>query len=217
MGQPTLLEQALQAERDQRYSDAYRTFLDCLRLPQHDTGDISFHLGWCLEQDKESDKEEVLAHYRRAVDLASGPACRANAMFRMGWILMHERHYPGAEEMFLKAAEYCETVGLRVGVHDHALYWYAVCLESRGCYLEALKWYDSVRRVSAQLDPESRFRQIVCLNQIGAYDNALKVCMTFDQPSPAGFDETRYRQLRQSADVERMMLQTLLATNGTAR
>lgn len=207
----TLFEQALEAERGGRYSDAYRLFQHCLGELDSDPGDVYFHLGWCLEQIRVGDRQEALAYYQLAGELASTPECRINGMFRAAWLLMHEKRYAKAAAMFRLAVDGCEHQHLTTGMYHHAMYWNAVCLESLGLYLEALRWYRSVQKMSAQLDPESRYRQIVCLNQIGSYREALRVCMSFDDSPPAGFDEARYGDLRGSALRERSMLEALLS------
>jgi hypothetical protein len=59
-----------------------------------------------------------------------------------------------------------------------------------------IKWYLLVQRLSPKLYPESRFRELVCLSKVGLSREAFQVCLAFDDPPPAGFENRRYDELR---------------------
>ncbi len=208
MGNDTMFHQALTLEDEGRFADALELFQRCLDDPTFDEGDITFHCAWCLEN--EMRKHEALRLYARAADVTRTPSCRINCFFRSGWILMHEKDTEQAAEMFRRAIDYGDLVGLKNETYRHALYWYAVCLETQARFLEALTWYRLAQAASSQLDPESRLRQVMCLVHVGMYDEALDVCRTFETPCPAGFDPERYEALRADVQKERTILEACL-------
>ncbi len=208
MGNDTLFHQALTLEYEGRFAEAFELFQKCFADPTFDEGDISFHCGWCLENEKK--QHQALMLYAKAAELTRIPSCKLNSYFRSGWVLMHEKDFVKAADMFRYAIEYGELVHLQNETYEHAVYWYALCLESQGLYLEALKWYRLAQAASMQLDPESRYRQIVCLNQVGLFNDALNVCRTFDAPAPDDFDNQRYETLRNEVRKEREMLEACL-------
>jgi len=205
-----LYQQALQLEQEGDFARAFNLFYECLSGAEQDRGDLLFHCGWCLEQDKERDARQALSFYREAGEIAGNPVCRMNSCFRAGWLLMHLKEYAGAGEMYLKAVRTPVEKGAEQ-LYTHAAYWLAVCLEVQGRQLEALQWFRSVQQLSPQLSLEARFREICCLNRIGAYAEALEVCRRFDEPAPPGMDEARYRELRELAEKERRILESCLA------
>jgi tetratricopeptide (TPR) repeat protein len=197
--------QALTLEHEGRYAEAAELFERCFGDPMFDEGDLRFHCGWCLENEKEQPK--ALALYEQASELSRIPSVKLNSFFRAGWVLMREKDFVNGGDMFRNAVEYGDLVGLKNETYTHAGYWLAFCLESQRRYLEALKWYRFAQSQSEALDPESRLRQIVCLNQIGLYDEALNVCRTFDAPTPEEFDDARYEALKMEVEKERDVLE----------
>lgn len=95
-------------------------------------------------------------------------------------------------------------------IYRNAAYWLAVCLEAQGRYLKALEYYHIVQEISPLLNPESRIREINCLNRIGMFEKALEVCRSFEKPAPPVFPEERYRRLCELAQRERQMLESCL-------
>jgi len=213
MDHPTCYEDGLNAERNGDFKKALRLFQESLSKESPDEGDVYFHFGWCLEQDKDGDSGQALHFYQKASSLARSSICRINSCFRAGWILMHAKEYQRAAAMYKSAIDLGEQTGNKAEIYPHAAYWYAVCLESQGRYLDALDWYRHVRTLSDQLDPECRLREIICLNQVGSYETALQVSLTFENPRPAGFDLRRYEELRAVAMREREMLQACLSVD----
>ncbi len=61
------------------------------------------------------------------------------------------------------------------------------------------------------MNPESRLREIACLNQIGAYQEALLVCRSFEESPPKDFNRQRYHQLRVLAEQEHKMIEISLS------
>jgi len=203
-------EQALHAEREEKFAEAYTLFLACAGQPDCDAGEIAFHSGWCLEQLPHGDHNEVVRLYRKAAHAAATPSCKMNSLFRAGWVLMHEKEHAKAADLFRQTIEYCAFVGMEVETYHQAMFWYAVCLEARSWYLDALKWYRRVESLASSLNPESRYRQIICLNQIGLYEEAINVCQSFERLSPTGSNSDRYRELQFLARHERDLLQACL-------
>jgi tetratricopeptide (TPR) repeat protein len=150
--------------------------------------------------------EQALAFYAKAAELSRIPSCKVNSYFRSGWIAMHERKHENAADFFRKAIDCGDLLFVQDDAYRHATYWYAVCLEAEGLYLDALVWYRRAQSLSPLLEPESRYRQILWLVRIGLYDEALNVCRTFDAPPPEEFDRSRYEELRSHARHERNML-----------
>lgn len=204
----TVYHQALKLEYEGRYAEALRLFQRCLDDPAFDEGEILFHCGWCLEN--ELRMQEALQRYARATESTRLPSCKINCFFRSGWIVMHRKDYVQAADAFRRAIDCGDVLEVRDDTYRHAVYWYAVCLETQGRYIEALTWYRYAQETTAQLDPESRLRQIMCLVHIGRYDDALDVCRTFDSPGPVGFNAERYRSLQAEARRERAMLEACL-------
>ena len=206
-------EDALSLERSNRYSEAYLLFEQCLRAEEHDRGDILFHLGWCMENGVFGSGAEAIDLYQRAAEQTLFPITRMNALFRAGWLNMQSKQFAISAAFYKKAIDCKETDALDTDIYPHAVYWYAVCLETQGQYLEALHWYVHARTLSGMLDPEARFREIHCRTQIGAYSEALALCRTFALPPAQCFSEERYRELRTLAEQEGKILQALLAEN----
>lgn len=208
MGNDTLYHQALALEHEGRYAEALQLFERCINDPAFDAGDIHFHCGWCLENERQVG--EAVQHYAVAAELTRLPSCRINCYFRSGWILLHQKNHEIAAEMFRRAIDCGDVADVRDETYCHALYWYAVCLEAQARYIEALTWYRCAETTSPLLAPESRLRQIMCLVHIGRYEEALDLCRTFDVPPPLGFDQERYRALQADARRERAMLESCL-------
>lgn len=207
----SLYEQALEYERQGNYTRAFNLFHECLERQECDRGDILFHCGWCLEQEDGRDVRQALSFYREAAEASENITCKMNSLFRAGWLLMHEKDFTLAAQYYLRAIRLGDRATAFDEIYQSALYWLAVSLEAQGQYIEALKCYRAVQKITPLLTPESRFREINCLNQIGSFAEALAVCRSFEEPPPAGFDEARYRELRALAIRECQMLETCLS------
>lgn len=197
----SVYEQALHAEREGKFAEAHALFLACVAGQDTDAGEAYFHSAWCLEQTGEK-HDEVVRLYCMASSSASTPLCKMNSLFRAGWVLMQSKDHLQAADLFRQTVEYCAFLGMKTDTYHQAMFWYAVCLEARSWFLDALKWYRCVAALSPALDPESRYRQIMCLNQVGLYEEALGVCTSFEHPSPVGFDPERYTALQSLARRE---------------
>jgi tetratricopeptide (TPR) repeat protein len=149
-----------------------------------------------------------LHYYEQAAAQTRMPECKLNSFFRAGWLLMHQKEHVKAATMFRHAVDYAELSHHKSEIYNQSVFWYAVCLESQGRFIEAIRWYRVVRLHSPQLDPESRVRELACLNGIGSYHEALNLCQTFDFPPPVGFSERRYQELQAVISRERAMLQS---------
>ncbi len=215
MGNDMLYRQALKAEAAGRYAEAISLFVDCLADPALDEGDLNFHRGWCLENLGHTEK--AIALYGRASDLARHPGCRLNSYFRAGWLVMHEKNFMKAAHLFRCAIDYGDVADAKDDTYAQATYWYAVCLESQGRILDALTWYRYAQDRLALLNPESRYRQIMCLIQVGLYPEALELCHTFDGSAPDLCTRERYETLRAEVQRERVMLEACSSTMTSER
>jgi tetratricopeptide (TPR) repeat protein len=209
----TLFEAALRHEKAGEYDKALDYLRQCQSELSHDRGDLAFHIGWCLENGRDGDGDEVLRYYEQAFSEASSPVVRVNGSFRAGWVLMQNNEYKKAADAFKKAEDLAEQSHLDHDLCHHVLFWHAVCLEHLGQYLEAARYHDLVQRRSSVLAPESRYREIVCHNQVGHFEEALRVCREFPKQGPAGFDPLRYALLRQQVKKEEVLLLSCIEEN----
>lgn len=205
MGNIKLFHQAIGLESERKFAEALELFRNCLFDPTLDEGDIHFHCGWCLENEREPLRAVV--SYENAATTTRIPSCKINSYFRAGWVLMHEQDFANAADAFRNAIDYAQLIALGYATAQHAMYWHAFCLESQGQYRDALTWYRVAQSRCPVLDPESRLRQIVCLNAIGLYDDALEMCRSLDAPAPSDVDAQRYAVLSEDVQRERMMLE----------
>jgi tetratricopeptide (TPR) repeat protein len=213
----TLFEAALQHENAGEYEKALDYLRQCQSELSHDRGDLAFHIGWCLENDRDGDRAEVLRYYEQASGEASSVEVRVNGSFRAGWVLMRDKDYGKAAAAFKKAISIAEQMHLDHDLYHQTVFWYALCLEHLGQYLEAAQRYGAVQRLSASLAPEAGYRELLCHNQVGRYDESLRVCGTFPVQSPGGFDPRRYAELYELVKKEENLLQRCLAEDHAAR
>ena len=207
----SLFDNALLAEREGRYHEALTMFLSCLTEDDHDEGEVLFHCGWCTEQEGGDKSDHALQFYELAATQSRQPECKLNSFFRAGWLLMQQKEHAKGAIMFRHAIDYGDLSYYKNDTYHQSAFWYAVCVESQGWYIEAIRWYRLVRILSQKLDPECRLRELSCLNQIGSYDEAYNLCQTFDEPPPAGFEANRYHEIRTAVLREREMLHHCLS------
>ena len=203
-------QEALALEQQGDFARAQAIFEELLQSGEQDRGDLLFHRGWCLEQGTPPDPQGALACYRQAAEITRLPLCRMNSCFRAGWVAMQQKAYAEACRWFKMAIDEHEQTPVNEVIYHDALYWLAVCLEALGHYREAIAWHHRVQAVAPRLAPESRFREIHCLNRIGAFEQALAVCRRFTAPPPDGFDPERYNELSSLARREAAALQACL-------
>jgi len=204
-------QRGLAEEKNGNFAVAQKLFRDCLSRNDLDKGDILFHCAWCMEHDEAGDHGEAIQLYCEASGIAHSNACRLNSMFRAGWLLMHAKKHMQAATMFRQSIDYGDLVDLKIEPYQHAAYWYAVCLETDGQFLAALQWYRLVEGLAPQLRPESRWRQVQCLESIGSYGDAVEVCNRLAKPAPDGFPVSRYNMLRDLAVREKELLSESLS------
>jgi len=207
----TLFAKAVEHEMAGEFSKARELLEQCAAVQCHDQGDLAFHLGWCLENEPDGDRLSALQHYEQAFAEAPALVTRVNSAFRIGWVLMQDRAHERAESAFRKAVELAERSHLDHQVYHYALFWYAVCLENRGQYLDAVERHRLVQRLSPVLAPESCYREIISHNQVGQYEEALMLCRSYPASAPEGFDPLRYAELYNLAKKEEALLVLCLA------
>ncbi len=211
MSQYSVFENAIKLESNGQYTEALRLFEFSLQNSDHDTGDILFHCGWCLENIPPVSIHTVIGFYKEAAHSSSIALCRMNSFFRIGWLLMQNKEYEEADGYFRKSIQLHEAEQVHEGIYHQALYWSAVCREFLGYYIQAIKLYQHIQKISPLLNPESRYRQIKCLLQVGSFTDVLSICESFNQPPPAGFDPLRYQQLQKLAELEYQSMQNCLS------
>jgi len=209
----TLFTKAIAHVNAGEFSKARGLFEQCVAEQCHDQGDLAFHLGWCLENDPDGDRIAVLRYYEQAFVQAPALVTRVNSAFRSGWIVMQDRDHERAESFFQKAVELAERVHLDNELYHYALFWRAVCLENKGQYLSAIEHHKRVQRLSPVLSPESRYREIICHNQVGRYEEALGACRSFLAHAKEGLGSHRYAELHDLVKKEEAMLIRCLGQN----
>ena len=191
-------ERALAHEQQGEFAQALALYQACLAYKTNDPGDLLFKCGWCLEHEHRVNNPtrlEALAYYTQAAEVSRTPATTLNSLFRAGWVLMQEQRWLEVAQFLRKAIAEAELRELRDAFYAHAVYWYAVCLETQGRFIEAIEWYRLTQAIAPVLQPESCFREILCWEQIGSYHEALHLCSAFHPNPPADFDAELYEEL----------------------
>lgn len=201
-----LLGIAISLEQKRDYAGAFVLFQQLRRKNQSEIGEVLFHCGWCLEQLGEANRWRAIQYYRKASRCLTASPLLVNTFFRTGWLSFHDKDYAAAASSFFRAIGEAERINLQTDLYHNSVYWYAVSLESQGLFLEALKWYRLAIRVAPLFEPEARYREICCLNQIGAFEDALAGCHAFQSEPPAEFNLNRYKELRSLAEAEATLL-----------
>jgi tetratricopeptide (TPR) repeat protein len=197
---------AVKLEKAGNFVAAYNIFQACLTDSNLDYGDILFKCGWCLENISNTEFESTVSYYLKAGATSKSTDSRMNSFFRAGWILMHV----SKNEEAIKAFKYAIQIGHSEGnygtIYLDSLYWCAVCLESEGRFLDSIYLYRAVKEISSLLNPESRYREIICLIAVGLYADAIQLCNSFVSPPPAGFPADRYSELKILVEKEKNLL-----------
>ena len=204
-------EKARNYEQKGEYLKALELFRSCLTEDTEIRADILFHAGYCCELGNKDDQNLALSFYQEAAEQAESPELKTNSLFRTGWLLMQRKEYVKAASFFKSTIDDAEAAHLKNETYEHATYWYAVCIETQGCYIDAIKWYRVVQKIAPKLGPESSLREIICLNHIGSFEEALKSCVKFGDSPPDGFDNKRYEELKAMVDKERDILEKSLS------
>jgi tetratricopeptide (TPR) repeat protein len=210
-------EEAMKLESAGCYLEAIVLFEKILESNGHDKGDLLFHCGWCLENLDTGKTQEVLEFYKEAADTTLIPVCRMNSFFRIGWLMMQDKDYPGAASYFRKSIDYHKAELVHDELYHQSLYWYAVCQESLGYYIDAIKLHQQIQNIAPLLSPESRYREIQCLIGIGSYEEVLQKSHFFENDPPSGFDKIRYQQLSDFIRFDYQSLQACLRETGGTR
>ena len=176
-----------------------------------DKANLYFHLAWCSEQEGSGNTEQIIDSYKQCIKKTESSALAGNANFRIAWVLMQNDDYQNAQIYFHNTIHGLEQE--QNNTYFHATYWYAVCLERHGGYLEALKYYQSLDN-QPELMFESFYRQIICCNHVGDFEAALKICETFLSKNTAEIvDKNRYTELEKMVETEKDSLVNLLKNN----
>lgn len=214
MNNTSRYDKALEYENNGEFSNAFEIYRECLLYENYDKGDIFFKCGWCLEQGNGNGnlmKIDAIEFYKKASEVTKVPSTKINSLFRSGWILMQEKQWIEAGKFFRQSLDHAEVVNQRDAIYSHALYWYAICLEVQGCFIDAVRIHRLVQNISSLLKPESCFREIVCLDNIGLHQEALDRCISFDSNPLEGFEKKRYDDLSLLVKKKRDMLEICLS------
>ena len=205
----TKYELALDFERSSYFLPAYVLFKECLADRNFDQGDVLFHCAWCIEHISGTDKRRSVSYYLLSAKLAEDTVCKMNSYFRAGWVLRHMDENTEALNSFSKVIEIGHSKGFFNSIYIDALYWFAVTLESENKFLDAIKIYRAIAGLSDELNPECRYREMLCLITVGKYIEAIDVCSSFESPCPKSFSSDRYNELRELAMHEKSILKYL--------
>jgi len=199
-------ELAVEFEKAGYFQSAYLLYCESLKNTRLDYGNTLFKCGWCLENTNRGEYELALSYYLKAGAASKSIACRMNSFFRAGWILMHLKK----NEEAIKAYKYAVQIGHSEGnfdsIYQESLYWCAVCLEAENRFLDAIDLYRAVKEISPSLNPECRYREIICLITVGLFDDAARVCESFTLSAPTDFSGNRYRELLKLVEKEKNLL-----------
>ena len=199
--------EAIKLEFAGKHSRAYERFQTCLEIPELDRADVHIHMGWCVEADRR-DGEKALAHYLKAAELALTPPLVANANYRAGMLAFDAGNLPQAIELLENARAIVASHPALQDLDNHAAYWLGMCYEADGRILNAVELYDAVvQSAEPRLRAEARYRQMLGLVSIGAFNAALGVARDLMGADDGG--DERIAQLADLAARERN--QVLLA------
>jgi tetratricopeptide (TPR) repeat protein len=191
-----LYEQAVALLNENRFSDAFLLFKQCIGIDEISQPDVLFNCGWCLENMGNS-RKQALSYYLSSHRSAQRDELKFHAGFRYSWLLIEEKKYPKAQ-VFLSTilAETKLSVAQSLLLR-HAVYWYAFCLELDGRFLDAIDYYRKVEIFNGEgLALEAQFRKIICLNQVGNLEVALQGIDTFlNSPTLSGDEGLRQSEL----------------------
>ncbi len=208
----TPYEIGIKFEQAGYYQIAYSFFKDCMYNQQVDLGDLYFHCGWCVENLSAVRKNVAIENYLLAGKLALDDSCKANGYFRAGWIFMHLNQNRNAINCFLNSIKFSKDNQSTTELYSDSLYWCAVCFERENRIIDAIGYYRKVKENSERLNPESRYRELMCLIAIGSFTESLEICRSFEFPPPEKFPSKRYSELKKLADNERKIIEASLST-----
>jgi tetratricopeptide (TPR) repeat protein len=192
---------AMKLECAGQHRRAYERFRLCLEIPGLDRADVHFHMGWCLEAGR-GDGESALAHYLQAAALALDPPLAANANYRAGLLAFDSGDLQRAILLLEKAREVAAPQPFLQDLTRHAAYWLGICCEADGRIMEATELYDTVTQsTEPRLRAEARYRQVLSLASIGAFEAALGVARDLIECDYGG--DERIAQLADLAAQER--------------
>lgn len=158
-------------------------------------------MGWCVEADRR-DGEKALAHYLKAAELALTPPLVANANYRAGMLAFDAGNLPQAIELLEKARAIVASHPALQDLENHAAYWLGMCYEADRRILNAVELYDAVvQSAEPRLRAEARYRQMLGIVSIGAFDAALGVARDLMEADDGG--DERIAQLADLAARER--------------
>jgi tetratricopeptide (TPR) repeat protein len=212
MSNLTWYEQAVALLNENRFSDAFPLFKQCIGINGISQPDVLFNCGWCLENIGNS-REQALAYYLSSYNSAQIDEHKFHAGFRYSWLLIEEKEYAKAQAFLSKIlaeTQLCLTESL---ILRHAIYWFAFCLELDNRFLDAIDYYHKVEAFNGEgLALEAQFRKIVCLNQIGHLEAALQSIEVFlNSPTLLGHDGLRQAELTRLVVEEKSQIERALA------
>jgi tetratricopeptide (TPR) repeat protein len=174
MNNLTSYQQAVALLNENRFSDAFSLFKQCIGINGISQPDVLFNCGWCLENMGNS-RKQALSYYLSSYRSAQRDELKFHAGFRYSWLLIEEKKYPKAQAFLSKILAETKLSVAESLVLRHAVYWFAFCLELEGRFLDAIDYYRKVEKFNGEgLALEAQFRKIICLNQVGNLEAALQ-------------------------------------------
>ena len=174
MNNLTWYEQAVALLNENRFSDAFPLFKQCIGIDGISQPDVLFNCGWCLENTGNS-RKQALNYYLSSYTAAQRDELKFHAGFRYSWLLIEEKKYSKAQAFLSKILAETKLSVAKSLILRHAVYWFAFCLELEGRFLDAIDYYSQVETVNGEgLALEAQFRKISCLNQVGNLEAALQ-------------------------------------------
>jgi tetratricopeptide (TPR) repeat protein len=196
MNNLTLYEQAIVLLNENRFSDAFPLFKQCIGIDGISQPDVLFNCGWCLENSGNS-RKQALNYYLSSHTSAQRDELKFHAGFRYSWLLIEEKKYAKAQVFLSKILAETKLSVAEFLILRHAVYWFAFCLELDGRFLDAIDYYRKVEIFNGEgLALEAQFRKIICLNQVGNLEAALQGIDAFlNSPTLSGDDRLRQSEL----------------------
>ncbi len=211
MNNLTLYEQAVALLNENRFSDAFPLFKQCIGIDEASQPDVLFNCGWCLENIGNSQKQ-ALNYYLFSYTAAQRDELKFHAGFRYSWLLIEEKKYPKAQAFLSKILAETKLSVAESLILRHAVYWFAFCLELESRFLDAIDYYRKVEAFNGEgLALEAQFRKIICLNQVGNLEAALQGIDAFlNSPTLSGDEGLRQSELIRLVVDEKSQIQRAL-------
>jgi tetratricopeptide (TPR) repeat protein len=205
-------EKALALLSENRFAEAYSLFRQCVGIDGISQADLLFNCGWCLENIGNS-RKQTSSYYLSSYTSAQRDELKLHAGFRYSWVLIEEKKYSEAQSFLSKILAETKLALTESPMLRNVAYWFAVCLELEGRYLDAIDNYHKVESFNGEgLALEAQYRKIICLNQVGKLEAALQSADEFlSLPSLSGDEGLRQSELIRIVAHEKSQIERAFA------